>query len=85
MNMWKKIVETTEYIHQQFNEQPVIGIVLGTGLGGLVSEIEVKCTLDYKDIPNFPSFYRGESFGQVDFWNFRWKNGRCHARQVPFL
>jgi purine-nucleoside phosphorylase len=54
MNMWKKIVETTEYIHQQFNEQPVIGIVLGTGLGGLVSEIEVKCTLDYKDIPNFP-------------------------------
>lgn len=52
--MWKKIVETTEYIHQQFNEQPVVGIVLGTGLGGLVSEIDIKCTIAYSDIPNFP-------------------------------
>jgi purine-nucleoside phosphorylase len=52
--MWKKIVETTEYIHQQFNEQPVVGIVLGTGLGGLVSEIDIKCTIDYSEIPNFP-------------------------------
>jgi purine-nucleoside phosphorylase len=52
--MWKKIVETTEYINQKFNQQPEVGIVLGTGLGGLVAEIDVKCTLDYKDIPNFP-------------------------------
>lgn len=53
MNTWKKIVETTEYIHQKFNEQPEIGIVLGTGLGGLVNEIDVKCTLNYDEIPNF--------------------------------
>ncbi|NOQ73091.1 MAG: purine-nucleoside phosphorylase [Crocinitomix sp.] len=52
--MWKKIVETTEYISAKFNQQPEVGIVLGTGLGGLVAEIDVKCTLDYKDIPNFP-------------------------------
>lgn len=52
--MWKKIVETTEYIHRHFNEQPAVGIVLGTGLGGLVKEMDVKCTLEYKDIPNFP-------------------------------
>lgn len=52
--MWKKIVETTEYIHQEFNQQPEIGIVLGTGLGGLVNEIEIKKVLEYKDIPNFP-------------------------------
>lgn len=52
--MWKKIVETTEYINQKFNQQPEVGIVLGTGLGGLVAEIDVKCTLEYKDIPNFP-------------------------------
>lgn len=51
--MWKKIVETTEYIHQQYNEQPEIGIVLGTGLGGLVNEIDIKCSLNYNDIPNF--------------------------------
>ncbi|MFT5822450.1 MAG: purine-nucleoside phosphorylase [Crocinitomix sp.] len=52
--MWKKIVETTEYINQKFNQQPEVGIVLGTGLGGLVAEIDVQCTLEYKDIPNFP-------------------------------
>ncbi len=52
--MWKKIVEATEYIHQQFNQQPEIGIVLGTGLGGLVNEMDVKATLEYKNIPHFP-------------------------------
>lgn len=52
--MWKKIVEATEFIHQQFNQQPFVGIVLGTGLGGLVNEIDVKCTLNYADIPHFP-------------------------------
>lgn len=52
--MWKKIVETTEYINQAYNKQPVIGIVLGTGLGGLVNEINIEKTLDYESIPNFP-------------------------------
>lgn len=52
--MWKKIVETTEYIHQEYNKQPEIGIVLGTGLGGLVNEIKIEKTLNYESIPNFP-------------------------------
>ena len=52
--MWKKIVETTEYIHQAYNKQPEVGIVLGTGLGGLVSEIKIEKTLSYESIPNFP-------------------------------
>ncbi|MBD3635854.1 MAG: purine-nucleoside phosphorylase [Crocinitomicaceae bacterium] len=52
--MWKKIIETTEYIHERVPEQPEIGIVLGTGLGGLGNEIDVKYSLEYKDIPNFP-------------------------------
>jgi purine-nucleoside phosphorylase len=31
-----------------------IGIILGTGLGGLVRDIEEKFRIDYKDIPYFP-------------------------------
>ncbi len=27
---------------------------MGTGLGGLVSEIDIKCTIAYSEIPNFP-------------------------------
>ncbi|MEZ4922799.1 MAG: purine-nucleoside phosphorylase, partial [Crocinitomicaceae bacterium] len=52
--MLKKIIETVEYIQEKVTYQPVIGIVLGTGLGGLAKEIDVKFTLNYADIPNFP-------------------------------
>ena len=52
--MLKKIIETVEYIQEQFSFPPEIGIVLGTGLGGLAKEIDVKYSLNYADIPNFP-------------------------------
>ncbi len=31
-----------------------IGIILGTGLGGLVNDIEIEKEINYEDIPNFP-------------------------------
>ena len=34
--------------------RPEIGIVLGSGLGGLVDGITVQHAIPYKDIPNFP-------------------------------
>ena len=34
--------------------QPEWGIILGTGLGQLVNDIEIEYTLEYKDIPDFP-------------------------------
>ena len=52
--MLKTIVEATEYIHDRVPQQPEIGIVLGTGLGGLGEEIEVEHSLNYADIPHFP-------------------------------
>ena len=50
----EQIKETTEYIQKKVDFKPEAGIILGTGLGGLVKEIEIKYSLDYKDIPNFP-------------------------------
>ena len=52
--MFKKIVETTDYIHNRAPFNPEIGIILGTGLGGLVNEINVEHEIPYQDIPNFP-------------------------------
>lgn len=36
------------------NAAPVVGIVLGSGLGDLVNEIENKITIPYSELPGFP-------------------------------
>jgi len=60
--MLEKINHTASYIKQQTNFQPDFGIVLGSGLGGLVKEITVEHALDYTSIPNFPvSTVKGHS------------------------
>ncbi len=54
-NLLEKIKETVDFINQKTNGfKPEFGIILGTGLGGLVSEIEIAYSLSYADIPNFP-------------------------------
>lgn len=52
--MEKKIKETTDYIVNKGVENAEIGIILGTGLGGLVNHVDIKISLDYNEIPNFP-------------------------------
>ncbi|GAA3955840.1 purine-nucleoside phosphorylase [Hymenobacter algoricola] len=47
--------EATAHIRQRIGDfQPEFGIILGTGLGALVKEIDVHYTLPYADIPHFP-------------------------------
>ena len=54
-NLIEQLHETTNYIQQQTNSfAPQFGIVLGTGLGGLVQDIDIAYTLSYTDIPHFP-------------------------------
>lgn len=52
--MLEKIKATSAYIKGRLARLPEIGIILGTGLGGLVNEIEVYDTIPYSEIPNFP-------------------------------
>ena len=52
--MLTQFKESVAYIQQKTNVQPTIGIILGTGLGGLVQEINVIDEIPYQDIPNFP-------------------------------
>lgn len=53
--MLEQIKSTTENIQKAtHNFNPEIGIILGTGLGGLVKEISVEFVLPYENIPNFP-------------------------------
>jgi len=52
--MLEAINETVSYIKSKTDIRPEVGIILGTGLGSMVKEIEVIATLDYEGIPNFP-------------------------------
>jgi purine-nucleoside phosphorylase len=52
--MLTQIKESTAYIQSQTSIQPSIGIILGTGLGGLVKEIEIIDEISYENIPHFP-------------------------------
>ena len=52
--MLEKIKETTDFIKNKTNFVPEIGIILGSGLGGLSNEIETEYHLPYETIPNFP-------------------------------
>ena len=50
----EQMKEAVEFIHSRTQVKPTIGIILGTGLGGLVKEIEVIDEIPYQDIPHFP-------------------------------
>ncbi len=55
LHLHGKIQETCAFICQHTSQTPRVGIILGTGLGGLVGDIDVEATLDYSDIPHFLS------------------------------
>lgn len=60
--MLNRIKQTVEFINARISFTPEVGIILGTGLGGLVNEISDKKELPYTEIPNFPvSTVKGHS------------------------
>lgn len=54
MTYTEQINQTTQFIKEAVDFQPEFGIILGTGLGALVDEINILHELDYDGIPNFP-------------------------------
>lgn len=66
--MLEKIFETVDFIKSKTDGfKPEIGIVLGSGLGGLVNVMEVQYTIPFAEVPNFPiSTVKGHK-GQLVF------------------
>jgi purine-nucleoside phosphorylase len=52
--MLEIIEETVSFIKGKITLQPEVGIILGTGLGNFVDDMDIKISLNYEDIPNFP-------------------------------
>ena len=82
--MLEQIKATSEFIRSQIGEfVPQVGIILGTGLGGLAESIDVKYSIDYSTIPNFPvSTVEGHKgrliFGELGGKNVVAMQGRFH-------
>lgn len=81
--MLEQIKETAAFIQRKTSFKPDIGIILGTGLGGLVEQITIKHIISYEDIPNFRlSTVEGHSgkliFGELSGKNVVVMQGRFH-------
>jgi purine-nucleoside phosphorylase len=55
LELHDQIQDAVRRIRESWQGTPHAGIILGTGLGSLVDEIEVQATVDYEDIPHFPN------------------------------
>jgi purine-nucleoside phosphorylase len=50
-----QIKEAAAYMIQQLGgRKPVIGLVLGSGLGDMAHQVEDAVAIDYRDVPHFP-------------------------------
>lgn len=82
--MYQNLQETTEFINKQTGGfKPEMGIILGTGLGALVEDIEILHHLSYSDIPHFPvstlEFHSGKLiFGMLSGKRVVAMQGRLH-------
>lgn len=52
--LFDHIQESAAALRQRWAGTPRVGIVLGTGLGGLASEIDAQATIPYEELPHFP-------------------------------
>ena len=81
--MLKLINETVDFLKQKGFENAEIGIILGTGLGQLINEIEIVYEVSYNQIPNFPTatveFHKGKLiYGLIEGKKTIVMQGRFH-------
>jgi purine-nucleoside phosphorylase len=79
----KQINDALQFLLTKTQLSPTVGIILGTGLGGLVKEIQIETVIDYSDIPHFPlstvESHKGKLiFGKLGGKNIVAMQGRFH-------
>lgn len=83
MDYSRKINESVDFLKSKIERKPKIGIILGSGLGGLADLIEDPIAIDYEDIINFPiSTVEGHAgrlvFGKLQGQDLVVMQGRFH-------
>jgi purine-nucleoside phosphorylase len=54
MDFLQRISEAAAYVQSKCSDQPLIGVILGSGLGGFTEEMKIDLEIDYANIPHFP-------------------------------
>ncbi len=73
--MTRQYKETVNFLKSKGFENPIVGIVLGTGLGKMVDKMHIIRSLPYEDIPGFP-------VATVEFHHGRLIYGSLHGKKV---
>lgn len=81
--LYDRIQQAAAVVRGRCSFTPEVGIVLGTGLGGLVKEIEARATIPYEEIPGFPLSTVESHAGRLILGTLRGRNvvamqGRFH-------
>ena len=79
----QQLQETVDFLKSKKINIPEIGIVLGTGLGQLINEIQIEKEISYSDIPHFPQATVEFHSGKLVYGNLSGKkvvvmSGRFH-------
>lgn len=74
-DLWNRIQEATAFLREKTDFEPEVGLILGTGLGGLAESIEAEARIPYGDVPHFVASTVQSHEGQFVF-------GRLGGRRV---
>lgn len=83
MQLREQIRTAVDAIRARANISPEVGIILGTGMGRMASEVENATIIDYGEIPHFPVSTVESHAGRLHLGRFGGKNvfmmqGRFH-------
>lgn len=53
-DLWNEVQEAANWLSGRWSGSPRVGLILGTGLGGLATRISVDVDIAYSEIPHFP-------------------------------
>lgn len=74
-NILQEIEEASQFMARRVKAKPSVGIILGTGLGGLVEKIVIAESIPYGEIPHFPRSTVEGHAGRLIF-------GHCSDKEV---
>ena len=52
--MYKEILETVAVIRSRHAQTPVLGLILGSGLGSYADTFQPRTVIPYSELPHFP-------------------------------